>query len=179
MNILKSCSLALVITCLILSACPTNALSRKEQASWKAFYAKQDLYRKRGSAALKRELARSHANLCAQAESGGQAAIGFCLEKQYKITNQDYLDYVRAIGALVRLEPPGNGAKVSKPAHPQRITFDKAEAAWQDYRELACRSMATQWAGGDQAPVAYVNCRITLTWNHMKELESLYSDLWH
>lgn len=179
MNILKNCSLALIAASLILNAFPANALPGNEKASWKAFYAKQDLYRKRGSEAFKRELTRSRENLCAEAESGGQAAIGFCLEKQYKITIQDYREYVRAIGALLRIEPSSNDATASTRSHPQRINFDKAEAAWQDYRELACRSMATQWAGGDQAPVAYINCKVTLTWNHMKELDSLYSDLWH
>ena len=39
--------------------------------------------------------------------------------------------------------------------------------------------MATQWEGGDQAPVAYSDCRLKLTWNHMNELADLYSDLWN
>jgi hypothetical protein len=38
--------------------------------------------------------------------------------------------------------------------------------------------MATQWQGS-QSAVAYADCRLKLTWNHMDELADLYADLWH
>jgi uncharacterized protein YecT (DUF1311 family) len=59
------------------------------------------------------------------------------------------------------------------------LPFDLAEESWQTHRDRSCTSMATQWEGGDQVPVAYSDCRLKLTWNHMNELADLYSDLWH
>jgi uncharacterized protein YecT (DUF1311 family) len=134
----------------------------------------QAQYREQGTEALAREQARIKANLCADAEKGGNARIAQCLTDEAKVTEQDYLAYIRAIGGLRRLP-----AKPEKGRSPQKLPFDRAEEAWQTYRDRSCTSMATQWDGGDQAPVAYSNCRLKLTWNHMNELADLYSDLWH
>jgi uncharacterized protein YecT (DUF1311 family) len=96
------------------------------------------------------------------------------LTDQAKVTEQDYLAYIRAIGGLLRLPATGE-----LPQSPSKLPFDRAEESWQTYRDRSCTSMATQWDGGDQAPVAYGDCRLKLTWNHMNELADLYSDLWH
>ena len=139
--------------------------------------AAQSRYRKQGADALAKEQTRSKANLCADADTlkGGNARIGQCLADQAKETEQDYLAYIRAIGALLRLPSGVESAESSQ----KRLPFDLAENAWQTYRDKSCTSMATQWEGGDQAPVAYSDCRLKLTWNHMNELADLYSDLWH
>lgn len=134
--------------------------------------AAQSHYRQQGATALQKERARSKANLCTDAENGGNSRIGQCLADEGKITEQNYLAYIRSIGALLRL------GTVTPQSPPQKLSFDLAEEAWQEYREKSCRSMATQWEGGDEAPVAYVDCRLKLTWNHMNELADLYSDLW-
>ena len=155
------------------TAVHTDSATKSE---WNAFYAKQNAMRQRGTEVLGSERARSKADLCAKSESGGNAAIGDCLVTEGKTTEQDYLAYTRSIGALLRLAAPdASKPKVSN----QRIPFDLAEDAWRHYRDQSCTSMATQWEGGDQAPVAYANCHLTLTWNHMNELADLYSDLWH
>jgi uncharacterized protein YecT (DUF1311 family) len=139
--------------------------------------AAQSRYREQGADALAKEQARSNANLCADADTlkGGNARIGQCLADQCKRTEQDYLAYIRAIGALLRV-PSGEGSAQSTQ---KKLPFDLAEDAWQAYRDKSCTSMATQWEGGDQAPVAYGDCRLKLVWNHMNELAGLYSDLWH
>lgn len=139
------------------------------------FFARQSTPRRQGSEALSREQARSKRELCAEAEKGGNAEIGRCLDEQFKTTEQYYLAYVRSIGALLRLPPPDESA----PALRGRLPFDSAEDAWLKYRDTSCASMTTQWEGGDQAPIAYSNCRLKLTWNHMNELADLYSGLWH
>lgn len=136
--------------------------------------AAQARYRQQGAEALAKERARSKANLCADAEKGGNSRIAQCLADEGKVTEQDYLIYIRSIGALLRL---GSGT-ASTPLPPKRLSFDLAEEAWQQYRDKSCSSMATQWEGGDQAPVAYSDCRLKLIWNHMDELADLYSDLW-
>ena len=152
------------------------------RASWHRTRAKlngqdtaQARYRKQRAEALAEEQARSKANLCTEAENGGNARITQCLTDQAKETEQDYRAYIRAIGVLLRL--PAGAESAQSPQ--KRPPFDLAEEAWQTYRERSCTSMATQWEGGDQAPVAYNECRLKITWNHMNELGDLYSDLWH
>lgn len=147
-------------------------------SAWDVFRARQSTIRQRGTEALTREQARSKADLCAKAEAGGNAAIGACLLTEGKTTEQEYLAYIRSIGALLRLQPPS--ASAPKPSETsQHFPFDAAEDAWRTYREQSCTSTATQWEGGTLAPIAYANCRLTLTWDHMNELAALYSDLWH
>jgi len=131
-------------------------------------------YRQQGAEALTKEHARSKADLCTGAEKSGNAQIAQCLAEQGKVTEQDYLAYIRAIGALLRTATRNESAQLPQ----KRIPFDLAEEAWQQYRDKSCASMATQWQGGDQAPVAYSDCRLKLTWHHMNELADLYSDLW-
>lgn len=139
--------------------------------------AAQSRYRNQGADALAKEQARSKANLCADADTlkGGNALIAHCLADQDKRTLQDYLVYIRAIGALLRMSSRGESSQAPK----KKLPFDLAEGDWQTYLEKSCTSMATQWEGGDQALVAYSDCRLKLTWNHMNELADLYSDLWH
>jgi hypothetical protein len=133
----------------------------------------QTKYRQQGSQALSEEQTRSKASLCDKALPGGNAKIADCLAKEEEITEHNYLTYIRSIGALLRLPVDDSNAKI------KNIPFDLAEDDWHAYRDESCKSMATQWEGGDQAPVAYVDCRLKLTWNHMNELSELYGDLWH
>jgi uncharacterized protein YecT (DUF1311 family) len=98
--------------------------------------------------------------------------------KEEKTTEENYTAYIRAIGSLLRLSAPDDRGE-SVRVQSGRLPFDNAEDAWRTYREQSCRSMATQWDGGDQAQVAYPDCILKLTWNHMNELADLYSDLWH
>jgi len=128
---------------------------------------------------LRRERARSKTDLCAAAAAkNGNAGLGACLVKEEKTTEENYTAYIRAIGGLLRLSAPDDRGE-SVQVQPGRLSFDNAEDAWRSYREQSCKSMATQWEGGDQAQVAYPNCILKLTWNHMKELADLYGDLWH
>src|SRR6202012_1015795 len=57
----------------------------------------QATIRQSGTEALTREQARSKINLCAKAQTGGNAAIGACLEAEGKTTEQEYLTYARSI----------------------------------------------------------------------------------
>lgn len=141
------------------------------RSNWNAAKAQSG---KQGTEALARERARSKANLCAEAEKGGNAGIAQCLTNEGKVTEQSYRAYIRAIGQLLRLP-----AKEKSAQSTQKLPFERAEEAWQTYRDRSCTSVATQWDGGDQAPVAYSDCRPKLTWNRMNELADLYSDLWH
>jgi hypothetical protein len=56
--------------------------------------------------------------------------------------------------------------------------FDGLENAWQQFRELACRTAFHQFDGGTGAPSFQIQCELKLTRDHMRELDLIYgSDL--
>lgn len=81
------------------------------------------------------------------------------------------------IGALLRLPPPSNRPTPLPTGPPQHLEFDVAEATWLSYRKQTCDAMTVQWEGGTLGRTAYPKCLVTVTWDHMNELEDLYSDL--
>jgi hypothetical protein len=144
------------------------------KASWDSFHAELVKMRQSGTAALEHERTRSKSNLCEKVEAEGGKAIVDCLVAEAGTTEQNYIAYVRAIGGLLRLGTPDDANQKT----PKSLPFDAAEEDWQRYREQSCRSVSTQWIDL-QSSISYDDCRLRLTWNHMNELASLYSDLWH
>ena len=137
--------------------------------------------RQPGSEALSREQARSKQELCSKAEKGVQVMpkLGACLNRQFKITEQNYLAYIRSIGALLRLSLPGqfcpwNSQEASSLTQPKMrgssIAMQAAQNRW-------CR--LRNGCGKPIRAVAYADCRVKLTSKHMNELADLYADLWH
>jgi hypothetical protein len=165
--------------CCIFLLIPTLAMeagAQNNRSAWDVFQAEQAKIRQRGKDALERERSRSKAQLCEQEGKGerGGAGIAECLASELKSTDQDYLTYVRSIGALLRLHAPDEANEKT----PNHISFDVAEESWQKYRDQGCAAMATQWVDV-QSSIAKAGCHLQLTWNHMNELDSLYRDLWH
>jgi uncharacterized protein YecT (DUF1311 family) len=144
---------------------------------WDAFYAKQAQLRKRGDDVLQRERERRKANLCSNSTNGA-VGISSCLSEEFKTTEANYLAYVRAIGALLRLTPPGADHRAAG-APITRLAFDDTESIWQSYREKACTAVLAQWQGGSIVPMAQKSCLLDLAWSHIEELANLYHDLWH
>ncbi len=136
--------------------------------------AERTVLKKRGVELLSRERDRSNANLCATA-GPSDLAVGQCYLAEGKVTDADYTEYLRVVGALLRL-PAYPGAAL--PAAPRRLDIDTAETTWRTYREQSCRAMIYQWEGGTLGRVAYPKCLLTVTWHHMNELADLYSGLW-
>ncbi len=134
------------------------------------------MLQQRRAETLRREQARSRANLCEQVGDGSVPAVGQCWLREGKITNAAYTDYVRATGALLRLPPPSFKPQPLPMGPPAPLAFDAAEATWRAYREQACQAMTIQWEGGDMGRTAYPKCLVTLTWRHMQELGDLYAD---
>lgn len=126
---------------------------------------------------LRRERARSKADLCAHALDGSDLAVGNCWLREGRTTDADYTAYVRAIGALLRLPPRSNRPTPLPAGPPRQLEFDTAEATWLSYRKQACDAMIVQWEGGTMGRTAYPKCLVTVTWDHMNELEDLYADL--
>jgi hypothetical protein len=68
--------------------------------------------------------------------------VGECYLAEGEMTNADYTEYVRVIGALLRLP---RYAKAAFPGAPRRLDIDTAETTWLTYREQSCRAMIYQW----------------------------------
>lgn len=168
-------TLSLAILGFAMSTQATPQTTSASKSDWNSLHAEQMKIRQRGTDALQHERTRRKANLCNnKAGAKGGRAVADCLVAEGKDSEQNYLTYVRAIGALLRLPTPDDAA----PRTSTRLPFDEAEEVWQKYRDESCKSMATQWADV-QSSISYADCRLKLTWNHMNELDSLYSDLWH
>ena len=136
--------------------------------------AKRTVLERRGAEVLSRERDRSKENLCATA-GPSDLAVGECYLAENKATNADYTEYLRVVGALLRL--PGY-ASAPSPGALRHLDIDTAETTWLTYREQSCRAMIYQWEGGTLGRVNYPKCLLTMTWDHMNELADLYSGLW-
>jgi len=136
--------------------------------------AKRTVLQRHGAEVLSRERDRSKAKLCAAA-GPSDLAVGQCYLAEGKVTNADYTEYLRVVGALLRL--PGYAGAAS-PGASRHLDIDTAEATWLTYREQSCKAMTYQWDGGTLGRVAYPKCLLTVTWDHMNELADLYSGLW-
>jgi hypothetical protein len=52
--------------------------------------------------------------------------------------------------------------------------FDFVGRTWQPYVDAACTAHHHQYGGGTGGPGAELACRVRLTRNHMKDLDSIY-----
>jgi uncharacterized protein YecT (DUF1311 family) len=116
------------------------------------------------------EQARGKQPLCPKAMT--TLDINDCYSAELRVTDTNYLGVVRTLGALLRLEE--NGKSTSSQI---AIPFDTAEAAWQNYRDLACKAAGDEYAGGTIRPSIEMGCRLTITRHHINELWDVYSDL--
>jgi hypothetical protein len=88
--------------------------------------AKLTVLQRRGAEVLSRERHRSKANLCAKAGPSDES-LGQCYLAEGKVTNADYTEYVRVVGALLRLPRYSKGAF---PGAPRHLDIDTAETTW-------------------------------------------------
>ncbi len=162
---------------LLLIPCATLVCAQPRQDDGKsakaALSARRSKYREQGAQALSKERARSQRTRCANVDRGGNTGLAACLLREQTLTEQDYTAYIQSLGALLRLQD-AEGPKSAE----SKLRFDSAEAEWQSYRTKGCKSVAAQWQGGDQSQVAYPDCLIRVTRDHMNELSQLYADLW-
>jgi len=114
------------------------------------------------------EDARAKLAMCPKAVS--TLDINGCYNAELGTLNADYLRLVRTLGLLLRSGGDANAA-------PKPISFDEAEAAWSNYRDLACKAAGEQYEGGTIRPSIEMGCRITITHHHIDELWAVYSDL--
>jgi len=156
--------------------CGQTASRPEQRPEWKAFYASQETYRSRGTEALNAENALEKKDECKHAVSTLQ--IGQCGSRLLDSTQQNYINYVRAIGALLRLDPPGAKTPDEASMPDAGRAFDAAEALWIKYRDAQCESGGNLYWGGTMRPGAILGCRIKLTQRHIQDLAEIYADLW-
>ncbi len=120
---------------------------------------------------LHAEQANKQADRCnTPAAAANTAASTECINAEYQKTQANYLGFVRALGALLRLDDAGHRPKGTT----QRISFDEAESAWLVYRDKTCDWGAKGYS--TWGPAVITSCRLTLTENHMAELRNAYGD---
>ena len=124
----------------------------EERPEWKAFYASQKSYRARGTAALAAESALEKKDECKNAISTLQ--IGECESRLLDSTQRNYTNYTRAVGALLRLDPPTDKAPGEESMPEAGRAFDAAEALWIKYRDSQCESGGNLYWGGTMRPGA-------------------------
>ena len=128
--------------------------------------------------AVSREQARSKVpDLCAKADPSNLGQ-GLCFQRELKTTDADETTLVRAIGAGLRKALADHHPPDAQHFDPNHLEFDAAEVAWHTYRDQTCNyAINMQWIGGHNYQTADPSCMLTLTWNHMNELVSVYKGL--
>lgn len=120
--------------------------------------------------AVAAEQVRAKQPVCPSATS--TVDINSCLAEELAATGGNYLEAVRAIGALMRAMSGPSSSGTST-----RIPFDDAEDTWLAYRKQACNAASDLYRGGTVAPSVNLSCQITLTRSHLASLGLLYGDL--
>jgi uncharacterized protein YecT (DUF1311 family) len=128
-------------------------------------------FKSAGLAAFDREMARQRSGFCPSAQT--TAAINDCYGKELVTTNENYSEYTRSLGQMLRINP---GWRTSA-SHGYR-EFERAEAAWRAYREQTCTAIELHNDGGSGAPTDHLACALSLTGAHLQELSNTYSRVW-
>lgn len=156
--------------------------SQFDTPEWKTYDLKQDTLRKQGASVLAAEYAREkrgEAVICKDSQS--TAAQNECLGHEFDTTQSNYEAYARAVRGLLRLKMPKDPRDNLPEASVDRgKEFDRAEMAWNRYRDTQCQTSSDQYFDGTIQPSVFLGCKIDLTRGHMRELENIYQDeLWH
>ena len=131
------------------------------------------------------EMAREKAGDCPEAQT--TADFNICFGDQGTITEQNLTTFEGIIRELNAPEPPLPGQTAAEtnqpvigPAGPsltpeQFLTeFNHVEEVWRNYRETACTAAYHQFNGGTGGPSFEGQCELTLTRDHMRELDMIY-----
>jgi len=139
----------------------------------KGYQAKQASLQARGARALNAEYAHEKTPGCENAtDSNSQTS---CVGAEFQITHRNYETYAKAIAELLRLRDP---EAFDPPMYPDRDKeFDRSERLWIRYREAQCQTFGEEFEGGTIGPREVYGCKQDLTRSHMRELASLYKDL--
>lgn len=172
---------AFVFSALLLAGFCAGAQT-EYQTQVKTWQKTRDDLKQRARKALAGEAARDKAGDCPNADT--TLAQRECLQAEDVKTQANYKAFTSALRAILASpypEPPGakpvSGPTGPEPTAAQRaVEFDRLEAAFQAYRELAQKAAYNEYAGGTLAPVAEMEASQELLRSHMRELARLYDN---
>jgi uncharacterized protein YecT (DUF1311 family) len=153
------------------------------QQQWKEYMAKRQSLAAQAKQIFDTEMAREKARGCSDANSTYD--INICYEKLTAITDQNLKSYEELIRELLAPGPrmpgetdtdtPGIAGISLTPGH-QLAEFERVEKSWQQYRETACTAAFHQFDGGTSGPSFEMECELTLTRDHIRELRMIYGE---
>jgi uncharacterized protein YecT (DUF1311 family) len=161
-----------VLICFILSSTCALALAQANQPSDPLKRFKQQ-----GASAVAAEKAREKHDPCRVPQSLSDQIP--CTADELNRTKKNYLQTSRAIGGLLRLHYSDDDAD-------RKINiggdFDTAESAWAKYKDAQCEVVADEYPGAEDSPhgqaLATLGCELTVTRQHIYELNAVYGWLW-
>jgi uncharacterized protein YecT (DUF1311 family) len=173
---MRSLMVFLVLGIAIASSAQSS--SQFDTPEWKIYDVKQDTLRKQGAFVLAAEYTRekqNEAGICKGSQS--TAAQNECLGHEFDTTQSNYETFARAIRGLLSLKIPKDPKdNFPEPSLNRGKEFDRAEMAWNRYRDAQCRTSSDQYFGGTIQPSIFLGCKIDLTRGHMHELEGIYHE---
>jgi uncharacterized protein YecT (DUF1311 family) len=149
--------------------------ARKQEAD--GYLARHDQLVKKMKAAYQREFAREKVGECPDAAT--TFAIVSCLDAQAKTSNANLDEYVKIAEEL--LAPDGPAAVTGPAGSPLTGAQDaerlkRTEVAWRAYNKAACDGAYGLYEGGTLAPIAWLGCDLSLTRNHLRDLDAVYGE---
>lgn len=103
-----------------------------------------------------------------------------CLGRVAKATDANYAAFTTALRALIAQKAPemeASSSAVATAAPDERPgEFDRSEAAWQHYRDLARKAAFDQYKGASMSPSFALEAYIYLMRSHLRELNLIYGD---
>ena len=163
---LAACILAVFAPVALTQTRPQEPTS--DQTTMREYDAMLRATRKSGDEAFERERLRHGSRLCVSSWTDDAKAAA-CFSAEARRTEQNYLIYTHMISAVLHLSVPGQPAMPAS----QQIPFDSAEELWANSMKAVCAARTSN-GKDDRAIAIQRNCSMGLTWDHMKELSSLY-----
>lgn len=99
-----------------------------------------------------------------------------CLGRVAKVTEANYAAFASALRALFALKAPAIPAETVIAPDDRTGEFDKTEAAWQQYRDLARKAAYDQFKGGSMASSFALEVYVYAMRSHLRELDLIYGD---
>jgi hypothetical protein len=140
--------------------------------------------RNEGQRAFDEEMAQEKAGDCPDAHNNREFIV--CYEKALTAAVQHLKTYQGMIRDLLSRRGSDANGQPAPPGAAGPFTsaqlvaeFDHLEQVWRPYLAAACTAAFHQFAGGNGAPAASMECSLRLTRSYMRELDGVYDGLLH
>lgn len=109
-----------------------------------------------------------------------------CLGKESKMSEASYAAFTTALRALIALKMPVEDDSAASaptgapsPSDESAKEFDRLEAVWQQYRDIARKAAYDQYKGGSMGPSFALEVYLYTIRTHLRELDLIYGDNLH